>query len=229
MEYSYEFYNRENTFESYLEIQRRNKVLRSARQCEIGRVLDIGPGGMHYYDCIPHWSEYIMVDPVQEFIDGASSHVTGICSKFEDAKLKGKFDFIIASGMLHLIKDRDLVLAKIHSLCHEDTLIHINVPNAESFHRILGFHMGLLDDIRDQSENDLKYGHGKNFTIDELMTILNLNNFYVHRISTYGLKPFSDKQMTKILNRDIMDGLNSMNSLFSNYGCEIAVEAYIEL
>lgn len=224
MEYTTEFYTDHN-YERFLEVERRSQVLNTANKVNPTKVLDVGPGLMQYYNIIPNWSSYLIIDPVQEFIDSKPAHVEGICSTLEDVEITDKFDLIILSGMLHLSKDRDLFLEKIYGLCHDDTIIHINVPNAESFHRILGYNMGLLEDVRDQSENDLKYKHGKNFTKSDLMILLSKNNFHVDLATTYAFKPFSDKQMVKILTPELMVGLNKMQSLFNKYGCEIVIEA----
>lgn len=228
MKYTKEFYNRKyKTFETYLEIERRKQVVESANDCKHDTILDVGPGLLPYYEHIEGWSEYVAVDPNKEFLENMPDSVTSIHSTLEDVDLTRTFDFIIISGVLQVVDDQDRFLKKIKTLSHKDTLIHINVSNGQSFHRLLGLHMGMLKNVEQKSEQDIAHGHGVTFTQASLITILNQNGFYTHNAKTYMMKPFADHQMSTIITKDIAHGLQKMSIYFNRYGSEIALEAKI--
>lgn len=58
--------------------------------------------------------------------------------------LEHDFDFIIISGLLHEVPDPKKLLQSIYKICKQDTLVHINVPNVYSFHRLLAYEMGCI-------------------------------------------------------------------------------------
>ncbi len=45
--------------------------------------------------------------------------------------------FIICSGLLHEVEEPDKMIRDIFRLCGRETIVHINVPNANSIHRLV--------------------------------------------------------------------------------------------
>ena len=62
------------------------------------------------------------------------------------------FDMIICSSLLHEVEQPQLLLRAIGCLCHSQTIVHINVPNAFSFHRLLAKEMGFIQDVHQLSD-----------------------------------------------------------------------------
>lgn len=225
MKYDKDFYNEENTFERYLELERKRQVILSSEKCKHVSILDVGASLLTYYKHIEGWSRYTIIDPNNEPTGKIPASVTLINSTLEESGLEEQFDFIILSSVLHLVHDYNKFLAEIKKLCHNDTLIHINVPNAQSLHRLLGYRMGMLANMYDKSAKDIEYEHQTVFTLHGLIYALNDNGFLQTYTNTYMLKPFSDKQMSLIINPDVANGLVRMTRDFNKSGCEIVVEA----
>jgi hypothetical protein len=133
---------------------------------------------------------------------------------------------IILSSILHIVEDVDIFLTKVKEFCHQDTIIYINTPNSISIHRILGFYLGLLKDLNELSENDVKFNHKRTFNIKTLEETAS-KYFKVLDKGSYLFKPFADAQMNLILkdNENILLGLTKICEHFKNLGCEIWIEA----
>ena len=56
-------------------------------------------------------------------------------------------DFILISCLLHELENVDAFLRKVNELSGNGTVIHIDVPNANSFHRLLAVEMGLIKSV----------------------------------------------------------------------------------
>jgi hypothetical protein len=224
--YTKQFYKRNSdTFECYLEEERCRQIVLSSTKCHHKSILDVGVGGLPHYNCIEGWSRYVVVEPNKELVENIPSYIEVINSTLESSKLRSEFDFIILSSVLHLVEDYNRFLNKVKKLCHEDTVVHINVPNAQSFHRILGYRMGVIKNIYEMSEKDVKYDHKTMFTMHGLLYVLNDNGFFVPYMDTYMLKPFSDEQMSTFMNANLANGLVRMGRDFNKFGCEIVAEA----
>jgi len=225
MKYTTNFYkDADNTFERYLELERAKQVIKSYNKVGSGNVLDIGPGLLPYFLYIDNYDEYTIVEPEPEFVKTYPDSIIKINSTLEEFETDKKFDFIILSSVLHLVKDVDVFLTKLRGLCHDHTLVHINVPNSKSLHRLLGVEMGLLTSLDDKSEKDKIYNHQHNFNVEDLAYTLQVRNFRIKAYDTYMVKPFADSQMTRVITREMAIGLDKLIKYLPKYGCEIAIE-----
>lgn len=135
---------------------------------------------------------------------------------------------IIASSLLHEIKEPSLFLKKIYSVCSLDTLIHINVPNAKSFHRELAKEMGYIKNVFEKSQRNNLLNQYTNFDIEKLIILAQNENFDIEEKGGYFIKPFTHKQMfdvVNVLDNKILDGLYEMGIKFP----ELASEIYVNL
>ena len=149
---------------------------------EVGCALD--PLFMHISDLV----KVTTIEPTEEFfLDAQKKQNTKPTSRFiivttvlEDFETQKSFDFIVASGVLHEVSNPDLFLKRLLHLATSTTTIHINVPNASSFHRELALEMGLIEDIQAISDNQkLMQQTQKFYTIDTLEAVLVNSGFTV--------------------------------------------------
>jgi hypothetical protein len=92
---------------------------------------------------------------------------------FEDCKkFVFKPDVIVLSGVLHEVDDVELFLKHLKSLISGDEYIYVNVPNANSLHRLLAFHSGIIDDLSEISKRGNYFGHKRGFFTQNLDLIL---------------------------------------------------------
>lgn len=229
MKYTSNFYKNEDSFERVLEEERCKRVVVSSKKCNHDSILDVGVGARSYFPYLS-WKKYTILEPNKEFTKNLNGNLNIVNLKLEDSELKEKFDFIILSSILHIVDDLNIFFEKIKSLCHKDTVIHINVPNSMSIHRLLGYEMNILPSINSLSGKDKEFNHKRIFSKIELSSFLLKHQFKIISSSTYMLKPFSDSQMSKIITEDIVKGLQKLTEYyFQPFGCEIVTEAKYEM
>lgn len=118
------------------------------------------------------------------------------------------------------------MLNNILKVCSEKTVVHINVPNARSFHRILAKNMNIIKDVYEKSERNITLQQNTIFDMESLQKLLAENQFKIISQGSYFIKPFSHKQMlelinNKIIDEKVLDGLYSMVSDMPMLGSEI--------
>lgn len=195
------------------------------------------------FNYINDYDKFIIVEPSDKFYNNAINQSKMkkqdiVCIKdfFENSisKLKNyNFDFIILSSLLHEVENSKDILECIKKVCNEDTIIHINVPNALSFHRVLAKEMGLINSVYNKSDMQVKLQITNTFDLDSLEKILNESGFDIVEKGSYFFKPFTHNQMKAIVDNDIidvgvLDGLYDVNKYFPLNGSEIFVNASIK-
>lgn len=110
----------------------------------------------------------------------------------------------------------------------DETIVHINVPNANSFHRVLAKGMGLMDDVHDFSDRNLQMQQHKVFDMESLKAEVENAGFTVCDCGSYFVKPFTHSQMYRMMEEGIidektLDGLYAISGGFNEYGSEIYV------
>ncbi|AIY90177.1 methyltransferase domain-containing protein [Geoglobus acetivorans] len=233
------------SFEKVLDFMRKTQVVKSLRKYRPRTILEIGPGPDPVFQYLDpdEYDVYGIVEPNDGFVQiirdiAESKKVLGKIrlynEYFEDSikKLKKRynFQFLIISSVLHEIPDIDKFLYSVLEICNKDTIIHLNVPNAYSFHRVLAYEMGIINSVFELSATDVKFNRQRVFDKDKLVRILDTHGFEVLSIWTYFIKPFSNRQMEELVYRGIVDksvikGLARMSKYFPNFGAEIFIEA----
>ena len=112
----------------------------------------------------------------------------------------------------------------------KETNVYINVPNANSLHRILAVEMGLIKNVFEKSDRNSELLQNTNFDKEKLISIIkkNISNIKIKDCSTFLIKPFTHQQMmlsiqNNILNRKkVIEALYSISSLLPENGSEIS-------
>ncbi len=152
---------------------------------------------------------------------------------FEDAVqdlLQFEFDYIVCASLLHEVENPSYFLEKLYGLTVKDkTIVHINVPNMNSFHRLLAKESGLIKEVNDKSENNIKLQQTTNFTLESLSALVKKAGFTIVDKGSYFIKPFTHKQMQQLLDAHIiepavLEGLYKMEKYMCGLGSEIFVE-----
>lgn len=203
-------------------------------------ILDIGCGIEPIFPYCKNNINFTVVEPSTTFVQNVKRlaqrrpGITIIQNYFEKVyKLLEKskeFDFIIMSGVLHEVPDPQKLLQAIYAVCRDDTVVHINVPNVRSFHRILAFEMGIIESLFEKSETDKEFQRNTHFDKETLFEMMKKNGFQILTFGTYFIKLFSNKQMETIIKHRIVDksfvaGLEKMIDFIPEFGCEMFVEA----
>ena len=229
----------------YQVFYRRKRVLEIMEKYPHQRVLEIGCGMEPLAGWVHDFDEYVIVEPSEKFVEhakatlDASKKVEIIQGCFEDCldKLSARnFDFIIISSLLHEVENPEAFMEALTKIVRDESVIHINVPNASSFHRVLALESGLITSLYEKSGKDEIYGHKIVFDMDSLQKFIR-NTVRKHGLKEVfldtggiSIKPFTHRQMEMCLKNDIfderiLDGLYHM----VKYMPELASEIYVNL
>lgn len=235
-----------NNFEIAYQVKyRRKKVIELLKKYPHENILEIGCGMESLAAFIDDFKEYTIVDPSEVFIENAKEKlknskkkVSFITNSIEDASAKlmetKNFDYIILSSLLHEVENPSRFLESVIPLCAENTVIHINVPNANSFHRLLGVESGYIKSIYNFSGSNILFQQHSVFDMDMLLGLIkavsdkNSKNANFLEMGSYFVKPFTHRQMEQcmennIINNEIIEGFDRMIKYMPDLGSEIYV------
>ena len=229
----------DHPFNSFEVRYRTEWILQCLQRFPHQRILEIGCAEDSIFNHLGRYEKLVVVEPNIDFCKllrvqvGSTENVKVINAYFEDAASeleKEKFDFILVSSLLHELKDPAPFLSCLEKACSPDTVLHCNVPNARSFHRMLALECGLIDSLYQRSANQIRFEQPATFDVETLTALLEANGFQVFESGSYFFKPFTHRQMadlveSKILSPEVVDGLSRMTKYLPEIGAEIYVHA----
>ena len=120
------------------------------------------------------------------------------------------------------------MLNAIRKLCSKKTIVHINVPNANSMHRLIAIEAGLITDIHEQSEQMKRMQRRRTYDMNLLQDEIKGAGFTVVDSGSYFIKPFTHAQMQRCLDEGIIDsnvilGLERLAKYMPKFGAGIYV------
>lgn len=227
-------------FEDKQVYYRREKILQFLNQFEPKNILEVGCGLEPIFKYYNNFEEICIVEPGEGFVKNAkelaklyseNAKINIIHNFFENSldELTGmKFDFIIISSLLHELKDKEKFVETIKKVCTETTIIHVNVPNALSFHRLLAYESGIIEDLYELSNTQKVMQQFITFDIKMLKQLFISSGFEILDSGSYFIKPFTHSQMQCLLDKEIidesiLDGFNNLIKYFPTNGSEIFV------
>lgn len=199
------------------------------------RILEVGCGWDTIANSWQGFEHLCIVEPGSEFAQKArqdTAHNTKISVVqhfLEDADLQaGDYDLILLSSLLHEVPDVEAFMLSAKALCSAETLVHVNVPNAKSMHRLLALEMGLIDTLYAPSELQKTFNQPRIFDLQSLKTLADLTGFEVVSEGSFFMKPFTHAQMhtlaqTGFANQAMLDGLWALTKHFPENGSEIYI------
>ena len=229
-----------NDFElEYKVPYRRKHVLEIVEAFPHDSILEIGCGLESLFSSVRNFKAGTVVEPSSDFAEKARAikgvSVLHACLEdcIEDLQNE-RFDFIVLSALLHEVEQPINFLRLVHSLCSKETVVHINVPNANSFHRLLGLKCAVCNDVHELTEANLRMQQHTVFDARALERVIRSaaeadgKEIDVISRGSWFVKPFTNGQMGKCLQSgaispSILDGLDKMIEYMPNLGSEIYV------
>lgn len=197
-------------------------------------VLEVGCGLDTLANHWPHAERFVVVEPAAGFAEAARAGTEGrrdvevVEALLEDAGLTETFDLVLLSGLLGELPDPAALLRDVHGLCAPDTLVHVNVANARSFHRLLALEMGLIQSLTELSAQQVRLQQQRTYTLDALVELVRDCGYEVVESGSFFVKPFTHAQMellqtSGVLTDAMLDGLWGMTKHLPELGSEIYV------
>lgn len=223
---------------------RKKMILKQCSKYPHASILEIGCGLEPFFLECHDFQQMVIVDSSKIFADNARKLVQQqgvpvlvvdgfLENKVEEIQKTGiKFDFVLLSGVLQEVEEPHKMLHAIRELCNEDTILHVNVPNAKSFHRLLAVEMGLIQDPHQKSDMNILLQQRCVYDMDLLRSEIARAGFVILDSGSYFIKPFTHAQMQRCLAEGIFDqrlleGLEGMIKYFPEYGGEIFINCRV--
>jgi hypothetical protein len=225
---------RERGFETVLVEVRRRRVIQSAREHPHDRVVELGCGLEPLFDALAA-EIHVVVEPSATFAaharDAAARRpgarvIEAYAEEAHDQLLAVKPQFVIVSSLLHEVPDPVRLIGLVRSISTDTTVAHFNVPNVNSFHRLLALEAGLITDVFEESEMDQRFARHTRFDAEKLVGMLEAGGFRVIDSGSYFVKPFTHDQLDAMTQAGIIDepvlrGLEGMVKYMPGLGSEI--------
>ncbi len=229
----------ERSFETLLVAVRRRHVLHWLARYGGRRILEVGCGLEPLFSHHHDFDAWRVIEPIADFAgrarelaadDKRVKVLEGYLEEQTEVLADEDLDFIVVSGLLHEVREPLRLLEAVRSLCTDTTIVHVNVPNMSSFHRLLALEMELIADVFETSEMDRAFGHHGRFDHERLVELLAGASFRVAESGTYFVKPFTHNQMDAILRTgafppSLVHGLDRMTKYMPDHGCELYANA----
>lgn len=229
-------------FEAQMVKYRRKLVIERLNAIKPRSVVEVGCGSellyQHYFQMAGSVDQWIIVEPGSEFYGIATKsglpNLVAIQGFFEEAipQIKARLptppDMIIISGVLHEVTSPRELLSAAQSIMGEQSVLHVNVPNATSFHRMLAKSMGLIDDVKVLSTRNLELLQQRVYDAASLRLDIEATGLAVVNEGGYLVKPFTHAQMQTIspqLGEAVLDGLYKLGKDHPELASEIYLEA----
>lgn len=117
-----------------------------------------------------------------------------------------KYDIIVAGFVLEHVDEPQEIIKKYKKFLKQDGKMFISVPNAEALNRRIGYEANLLKEMKELSENDIKLGHKRYYTVKEIKKECQNAGLKVQRIEGIFLKPLTTRQLLSLnLEQKIME------------------------
>ena len=216
------------------------KIIEIINRYNHNSILEVGCGNIPLFMRYQDFDELTIVEPGKKFAENARAHSRNINNKkihiyeafIEDIQnelVSTKYDYILLSSLIHELDNPINVLSTVYNLCDNDTIVHINVPNANSIHRLLAKELGIISDIHELSSLGIKLQQNKVYDLEQLCFLVESIGFEVIEKGSYFPKFFSYSQIEKMLNDNIINedyfgGLYNLGKYFPNYGSEIYIQ-----
>jgi 2-polyprenyl-3-methyl-5-hydroxy-6-metoxy-1,4-benzoquinol methylase len=224
-----------------VEIRRKN-VLDNIKKYPHDCIAEIGCGEEPLFLYMDDYSKMLVVEPGKHFYENARLKANGnpliyLYNSFVENccdLINHDIDMLIVSSLLHEVADSNALLSSLEKLCSPNTVVHINVPNAMSFHRLLAKEMGLIKTEYEFSNMNIQMQQNTVFSIDSLCQTVENAGFEILEHGSYFIKPFTHAQMqllidSGILTQQMLNGLVGLERHMPGLGSEIYVNCKIKL
>jgi len=162
-------------------------------------ILDLGCGDRAITKKLAdNFEKVIGVDGSKTNIEHARKSVKGATfyhSLIEDFYTDEEFNTIILGSVLEHVDNPITVLQKTKGWLNEEGYIVIVVPNAFSLHRRIGKMIGILDDLHDFSQLDIKLGHKRVYDMEMLQKNVEASGLKTESSGGIFLKPLPNNEM----------------------------------
>jgi len=220
---------------------RKRLLLEMLEQFKPNNVIEVGCGFETIANVWQSFEQFTIIEPGARFAEKArvdTQHLTSVTvieHFLEEATdvIKTTPDLILLSSLLHEVPDVEAFLLSAKKMCAKNTVIHINVPNSKSLHRLLALEMSLITTLDEPSELQKSFKQPRIFDLKNLKILVESLGFEVISEGSFFVKPFTHAQMqllknTGFMHQKILDGLWGLAKHIPEYGSEIYINIQLK-
>lgn len=163
----------------------------------------------------------VFVQTLQETF-GFDEHHAIVASLFEEYAPDEQFDTIVAARIMEHVDSPIEIFRRMRNWVSGRGRLIVQVPNANSFHRLLGVKMGQLETQHSLNERDIAVGHRRVYDWQMLETDLSQGGWTIEAKSGCFFKPFSNAQLDEMATPALYEGLYQLGKDFPDYGAVIS-------
>ena len=135
-----------------------------------------------------------------------------------------RWQHVFMTFLLEHLTDPVAALRKIGGLIETGGSLFLAVPNANSIHRVISTRAGITKSTNQLSENDLRVGHLRVYTIELLRSQVKEAGFSIDKEWSIGLKPLTLGQLEN-LSPQVGAALAASGDLAPEFSAYIGVQA----
>lgn len=198
------------------------KILEIGKFCKGKTMLDIGCGvGALTKALSSRFEKTVGIDgskiKIQKAIkNNSASNTEYVYTLFEEYRPSLKFDFMVSANVLEHVENPQSFLKKIKKWLKPGGRIVMTVPNALGLHKRIGKAMGIIDNLFQLTEEDIKKGHKRIYDSKTLKEEFLSSHYHIEFLGGIFLKPVSHKQM-ETWDMKIVDALYEVGKELPEY------------
>jgi hypothetical protein len=240
----YAFRHEDLGFEAYLIRARQNCNLRLLASNTISRVLEVGCGPRLLVERavaagIP-FDSWTIIEPASAYYAAAatyagSEHRLSVFKGYLESAINvlgssapAGYDTVLLSGVLNETAHPEEMLRAALSLMSSGGLIHVNVANGQSFHRLLAVKMNLIGDPTALSERNKHFGQPVVFTPRSLRDLVERVGCVDLELQGCFFKPFTNDQLaviTSLFGEGVVAGMEELGRDIPEHAAEVCISA----
>ena len=222
-------------FEEIQEDHRRAELVAVVSSYTDTHIVEVGCGRRSVITEITSFKSATIIEPIRELLDrnletlghrAKTEGFNGLLNEFVTQSRK-TFGLCVLSSLLHEVNNQIEMLDSCWKVLDVNGVLIVNVPNAFSIHRILGVHMGKLDNVFSLTETQLRMQQiNEPFSRETLRILLEDNGFEVEKIYTVIPKLLDHESLSQIIesgliDREFLGNLNKLAGKLNGFGSEI--------
>jgi 2-polyprenyl-3-methyl-5-hydroxy-6-metoxy-1,4-benzoquinol methylase len=127
--------------------------------------------------------------------------------------------------ILEHVVDPEFIINKYKGYLKKNGIMFVAVPNAKSFHRLLGFHANLLEDIHQLGKGDLDFGHKRYYDLESISELISKVGLKIKTLKGIYFKPFTTQQIKTLkLTKEVIDAMMIVGESIPEYCNSLYIE-----